>query len=194
MVTDSVAFQPNCFLFFLSRQLKRFLHNQWDQQSGQFNLVIKTGKNNRLTIFSIRLWSYFSQGDMAINFLWEEIWVGKEMAALANKCCFSNLLMLSDDLSLLESFGLFYQGKCIIPWSCVKIFFKVTFIKPNTTWNWQTLKSSSQSIPNGLHQQGSVKNLLLCHFKRWFYVSHISRCWLHMPPAPEKSLSHLSHW
>lgn len=31
----------------------------------------------------------------------------KEMAVLANKCCFSNPLMLSDDLSLFEALGYF---------------------------------------------------------------------------------------
>ena len=122
VVTDSDCFQLN----FFSSQLKRLLQNQWNQWSSQFTLVIKAGKNNGLTIFLIQLClgRYFSQRDMAINFLWKEIWVGKEMAALANKCCLSNPLMLSDDLSPFESFGLLYQRKCIIPWSCVKFFSK----------------------------------------------------------------------
>lgn len=84
------------------------------------------------------VWGDISVRDMVINFLWKEIRVGKEMATLANKCCLSNPLMRSDDLSLFESFGLPYQRKCIIPWSCINFFFKVTFIKPSTTWNTQT--------------------------------------------------------
>lgn len=83
---------------------------------------------------------------MAINFLWEEIWVGKEMAALANKCCFSNLLMLSDDLSLFESFGLFYQGKCIIRWSCVKNFFQTHIYKTQYHLKLANTKSSNQYL------------------------------------------------
>lgn len=73
------------------------------------------------------------------------------------------------------SFGLFYQGKCIIPWSCVKIFSK-SHLKTQYHLKLANSKSSSQSIPNGLHQQGSLKNLLPPHFKRGFYISHISRC------------------
>lgn len=132
--------QMDTSLIFFQANLEDFFTINWNQQYSQFN-SIKVGKNNGLTIFSIQLClrRYFSQRDMVINFLWKEIRVGKEMATLAKKCCFSNPLMRSDDLSLFESFGLLYQRKCIIPWSCIKFFFfKATFIKPSTTWNAQT--------------------------------------------------------
>ena len=62
MVTSLIFFQAN---------LEDFFTINWNQQYSQFNLVIKVGKNNGLTIFSIQLClrRYFSQRDMVINFL-----------------------------------------------------------------------------------------------------------------------------
>lgn len=170
MVTSLIFFQAN---------LEDFFTINWNQQYSQFNLVIKVGKNNELTIFSIQLClsRYFSQRDMVINFLWKEILVGKEMAMLAKKCCFSNPLMRSDDLSLFESFGLLYQRKCIIPWSCINFFFQSHIYKTQYNLKRTNSKLSGYSVPNGQHQQGRLEDLLPSHFKRWdFTLSGISRC------------------
>lgn len=168
--------QMDTSLIFFQANLEDFFTINWNQQYSQFN-SIKVGKNNGLTIFSIQLClrRYFSQRDMVINFLWKEIRVGKEMATLAKKCCFSNPLMRSDDLSLFESFGLLYQRKCIIPWSCIKKFFFQSHIY-KTQYNLKCTNSklSGCSVPNGQHQQGRLEDLLPSHFKRWDFLYQTS--------------------
>lgn len=167
MVTSLIFFQIN---------LEDFFTINWNQQYSQFSLVINIGKNNGLAIFSIQLClrRYFSQRDMVINFLWKEIRVGKEMATLANKCCLSNPLMRSDDLSLFESFGLPYQRKCIIPWSCLKFFFQSHIYKTQYNLKRTNSKLSGCSVPNGQHQQGRMKFLLPSYFKRWDFTYQVS--------------------
>ena len=167
MVTSLIFFQVN---------LEDFFTINWNQQYSQFSLVINVGKNNGLAIFSIQLClrRYFSQRDMVINFLWKEIRVGKEMATLANKCCLSNPLMCSDDLSLFENFGLPYQRKCIIPWCCLNFFFQSHIYKTQYNLKRTNSKLSGCSVPNGQHQQGRLKALLPSYFKRWDSTYQVS--------------------